>query len=61
MLYFAAEGLEPKDQIAVHLNGFPMTDDQRDYRDGGRPKESGRPLKAGTLVPFELTQPALKV
>ena len=56
VLYFSAQGLLPKDEIAVHFNGIEVQDAQRVFHADGRLETFGRPLPPFSSVWFNLNQ-----
>ena len=59
VLYFTAQGLLPKDEIAVALNGSEIQDFQRVFHADGRLETFGRPLQPFSSVWFHLNQDLL--
>ena len=59
VLYFSAQGLIPKDEIAVELNGTEIRDLQRVFHPDGRLETFGRPLPPFSNVWFNLNQESL--
>ena len=58
-LYFTAQGLLPKDEITVVLNGTEIRDFQRVFHADGRLETFGRPLPPFSSVWFNLNQESL--
>ena len=58
-LYFTAQGLLPKDEIAVKLNGTGIQHFQRVFHPDGRLATFGRPLPPFSSVWFNLNQESL--
>lgn len=54
VLYFSAQGLLPKDEIAVEFNGIEIQDAQRVFHADGRLETIGRPLSPFSSVWFNL-------
>ena len=59
VLYFSAQGLLPKDEIAVAVNGVEIQDFQRVFHPDGRLERFGRPLPPFSSVWFNLKQESL--
>ena len=59
VLYFTAQGLLPKDEIAVELNGTEIQNLQRVFHADGRLETFGRPLPPFSSVWFNLNQESL--
>ena len=59
VLYFSAQGLLPKDEIAVKLNGTEIQDCQRVFHPDGRLETFGRPLPPFSNMWFNLNQESL--
>ena len=59
VLYFTAQGLLPKDEIAVELNGTGIQNLQRVFHADGRLETFGRPLPPFSSVWFNLNQESL--
>ena len=59
VLYFTAQGLLPKDEIAVEVNGTEIQNLQRVFHPDGRLEAFGRPLPPFSSVWFNLSQELL--
>lgn len=59
VLYFTAQGLLPKDEIVVAVNGTEIRDFQRVFHPDGRLEMFGRPLPPFSSVWFNLNQQLL--
>ncbi len=59
VLYFTAQGLLPKDEIAVKLNGTEIQDCQRVFHPDGRLETFGRPLPPYSSMWFNLNHESL--
>ena len=59
VLYFTAQGLLPKDEIVVAVNGSEIRDFQRVFHPDGRLEMFGRPLPPFSSVWFNLNQESL--